>query len=503
MSITHEVAEALAVDATSPQDQEAPGVPPEATADIYTRYVTALSHLRDPVFQQPAALEIFEHIAAGRDVVVSGPNSSCLDACVSIPALCHKNLVVLLVPNMDTLRRHKRKLTDLKLSVASFDLAPSKADKRGVWESLDREEVDVLLVSPGRLASRRFRDRLAHREISLLVVDQAHLMSPWSHRFQPSYRQVGRFIASLSSIPKIAQVWSLQGRVGHDVQRVLQLKTPYMGRFPVAGDAVPTMDVRIVSADEQRQMAVREFIDRHGGQGIIHTTSLKYLFDTKQYLETMGEEVAVVRPGMDEFSIQKIRQSFESGTIRIVLCLGHFIATLDEVPGLEFLIYNGMPESLEHLALEILAVDSAHPLGVRIISSERDFYHHRFSIDKSYPDSLVLRACFQGAKDVLGLKKVTTEEALRSHIKVATPFPEDDIRQCLVVMLREGMLEHVMDTESEQMCVQLAASSDEESDFWHEYPLRKIDHVARLEKMRDFLASDGEKSSQLRTLLKI
>ena len=503
MSISLDLAEAVAVDVNGSQDSGSPGALGPVVGEIYTRFVTTMARLGSSSYEQPDALEIFEHIASKRDIVVSGPNSTCLETCAAVPALVGGGLILIIVPNMDTLRRHTHRLKELSLRSASFDLAPSKSDKRDIWELLDRGEVDVLIVSQSRLASKRFRDRLKRRDISLLVVDQAHLMSPWSHRFQPNYRQVGRFVASMTNVPKIAQIWSHQGRVGHDVQRILNLKTPYHGCLPNSSEGLPSIDVRQVANDGQRLAGIQEFIERHGGQGIISTTSIKHLYDTKNLLESLGETLAVLRPGMDEFSIQKIRQAFEGGDIRIVVSLGSFMGTLAQTPGLEFAIYNGMPDSIESLAVDLLSLDSAHSVSVRVINGEKDFYQHRFLIDKSYPDALVLRACFQGAKDVLGMKMATSEEALRAHIKVATPFPEEDIHQCIIVMLREGMLEHVLDSNSDQVFVQLAATPEEESDFWHEYPLRKIDQVARLERVRDFLVYDGDKSRQLRTLLKL
>ncbi|MEP7194001.1 MAG: DEAD/DEAH box helicase, partial [Actinomycetota bacterium] len=54
-------------------------------------------------------------------------------------------------------------------------------------------ELDVLLVSPERLANpgfgRRVLDELAGR-LGLLVIDEAHAVSDWGHDFRPDYRRV-------------------------------------------------------------------------------------------------------------------------------------------------------------------------------------------------------------------------------------------------------------------------------------------------------------------------
>jgi hypothetical protein len=52
------------------------------------------------------------------------------------------------------------------------------------------------------------------------------------------------------------------------------------------------------------------------------------------------------------------------------------------------------------------------------------------------------------------------------------------------------------------MYVTFSLSAEDEASFWHEYPLRKIDHVARLDQIRDFAAKDGDKSRQLLNLIR-
>ena len=474
--------------------------------DVLGRLVDASTRIPGLTSVSSENLEVIEHLGTGRDIIVSGPDRLASVTCAALPAAAGYGLVVVVTHSMNSIKRMKARFESINVNTESFDLAPTKAEKRQIWDRMDRREIQILLVTPGRLSSQRFRDRLRRRDIAIIIVDQAQLMSPWSHKFLPNYRFVGNFLASLQSEhkrpQKIAIVWNPSARVTHDLTKLLSLNNPYQGRL--TPEVIPGfgIDCLPASSDQDRLKIIEKELERSCGQGVIYCNSIKQLYDTTELLTRLGEEFSVIRPGIDDFTASKTRQQFESGNIRVVVSIGPVLSEIENTQGIEFVIFNGMTDSAETLAKEVFGVEDSGFVRAVVICGEKDYFQHRFSIDKNYPDALVMRACLQGVRDVFGSKSAVTLETLSSHVKMATPYPGDDVEQCLQVMFREGLLEKLVDQETGSQYVGCAVTAEEESNFWHEYPLRKIDHISRLDKMREFSAKEGDRARLLRSLIR-
>jgi ATP-dependent DNA helicase RecQ len=145
-----------------------------------------------------------------------------------------------------------------------------------VEASLRSGDLDVLLVSPERLANpgfgRRVLDGLAGR-LGLLVIDEAHAVSDWGHDFRPDYRRVSDVLQRLNpTTPVLATTATANRRVTDDVAQQLGEATLVL-RGQLARASLELSVVDRLSPLERYAWVV-DHLPRLDGSGIVYTLTV-------------------------------------------------------------------------------------------------------------------------------------------------------------------------------------------------------------------------------------
>ncbi|HEX7185463.1 MAG TPA: DEAD/DEAH box helicase, partial [Thermoanaerobaculia bacterium] len=149
------------------------------------------------------------------------------------------------------------------------------------WEeiegSLRRDEVDILLISPERLANERFREEVLSgiaERLGLLVIDEAHCISDWGHDFRPHYRLIERIARTLpANVPLLATTATANDRVMNDLQAVLG-----PGLEILRGDLVrPSLLLQTIRLPQQSERLawLAAQVPSLPGTGIIYTLTIR------------------------------------------------------------------------------------------------------------------------------------------------------------------------------------------------------------------------------------
>ncbi len=170
-----------------------------------------------------------------------------------------------------------------------------------VEEALAKNDCDVLLISPERLANPRFLNSVLPAigsRVGLLVIDEAHCISDWGHDFRPDYRRIVRILAGLPrGVPMLATTATANDRVVADVVSQVGADVTVL-RGPLARRSLRLQNLRIArQADRLAWLA--ENLHKFPGSGIIYCLTVADTQRVAAWLKRKGHAVEAYHAGDD------------------------------------------------------------------------------------------------------------------------------------------------------------------------------------------------------------
>lgn len=279
-----------------------------------------------------------------------------------------------------------------------------------VEEKIRRDEVDILLVAPERLANERFVDqvesRIAHR-VALLVVDEAHCISDWGHDFRPDYRRIRTIAGGLPrGTAVLATTATANDRVMNDLAKTLgpRLKVK---RGPLARPSLALQTIRMPAATD-RLAWLAETVPNLRGSGIIYTLTVRDSELVTDWLRQRGLDVRVYHArSPDREGLEEALLDNEVKGLVATMALGMGF----DKPDLGFVIHYQTPGSVVDYYQQVgRAGRGDDPAYGILLSGQEDEDIVDFFIKGAFPTpdevSQVLRA-LEGAEEGLSLPQLT------------------------------------------------------------------------------------------------
>jgi ATP-dependent DNA helicase RecQ len=206
-------------------------------------------------------------------------------------------------------------------------------------------DVDVLLVSPERLANPRFSDRVLAPllgRLGLLVIDEAHCISSWGHDFRPDYQRLARLLMANEALPVLATTATANARVTADVATQLGADTLVL-RGRLARDSlhlsvVPGLD------PVSRYAWVDETLHRLPGSGIVYVLTVGEAERLAGFLASRGHDVAAYTGQLASDQRADVEDRLRRNDLKAVVATSALGMGYDK-PDLAFCLHVGSPGS--------------------------------------------------------------------------------------------------------------------------------------------------------------
>ena len=307
------------------------------------------------------------------------------------------------------------------------------------WDAVEHglvsNAIDVLLISPERLANERFATDILPRiqgSIGLLVVDEAHCISDWGHDFRPDYRRIARILEGLDpDVPVLATTATANDRVVGDIvdqlgEGVRVFRGP-LGRRSLRLDAIT------LTNQAERLAWLADQLPRLPGSGIVYCLTVADTQRVATFLRGQGIDARAYHAELSTEEREVLEDALIAGEMKALVATVALGMGFDK-PDLGFVVHYQRPASAiayyQQVGRAGRAVEDAY--GILLAGREDDDIAAYF-MDTAFPPTVNMH-------EILGALE-TNGSMTKPQLQQAVNLRIGRIEQALKLLEIDGAVE--------------------------------------------------------------
>ena len=358
---------------------------------------------------RPMQSEIIQSVLDGHDTLALLPTGGGKSICFQVPGLILDGMCLVISPLVALMTDQVAQLKKRGIRAAALYSGQPQREIDVLLDNCIGGHTKFLYVSPERLKSELFIERVKRMKIGLLAIDEAHCISQWGYDFRPSYLDIELIYPYIQPVKKIALTATATKEVKNDICKQLGFANPniYQKSFARKNLSYAAFEL------ENKGDKLLEILRNVQGSSVVYVRSRKETENVARFLYQNNISSDYYHAGLDSKTRARKQQEWIDNRRRVMVATNAFGMGIDK-PDVRTVVHLDLPESLEAYYQEAgrAGRDEKRAYAVLLYSST-DTYRLQKSVQQRNPPLEFVQRIYQAIANYLKLAIGSSE--FQSH----------------------------------------------------------------------------------------
>ncbi|MEL7586369.1 MAG: ATP-dependent DNA helicase RecQ [Prolixibacteraceae bacterium] len=390
---------------------------------------------------RPLQEDIIHAVASGKDTLGLMPTGGGKSITFQVYSMSRPGICLVITPLISLMKDQVENLQKKGIRALAIHSGMTMQEVRLTFDSAAWGDYKFLYISPERIATDRFRERLPQMNVNLIVVDEAHCISQWGYDFRPSYLRIRELRSLLPGIPVLAITATATPDVARDIQKQLNFDKLNVLRTSFYR---PNLSYLVREREDKMQYLLQS-VKKAGGSGIVYVRSRKATREVTEFLRKNKVSSDFYHAGLPAGDRARKQEEWKEGRNRLMIATNAFGMGIDK-PDVRFVIHLGPPDSPEAYFQEAGRAGRDGKKAYAVLIADRaDQLALKKRVEKAFPPIDVIKRIYLSLCNffqlAVGFGKDQILDFNIGDFAAAYSLPVNTVLNSLKILQREGYLE--------------------------------------------------------------
>ncbi|MDR4933954.1 DNA helicase RecQ [Companilactobacillus paralimentarius] len=328
--------------------------------------------------------ELIEKVLSGEKAMGIMPTGGGKSICYQLPATVLPGVTLVVSPLISLMKDQVDSLNEVGIPATFLNSTVEWHDREERMRYIETGAVKLLFVAPEKIVNDEFYSWLSQLDISLIAIDEAHVLSSWGHDFRSSYLEM---IPSLKKLPGnpawLALTATATQQVQDDLAGILDIPEQNIIK---TGFKRSNLTLKIEHGVDKLKF-VSNYLQSHAKEsGIIYAGRREDVDNLYNYFQSKGVRIGRYHAGLSDEERHQQQEDFLYDRTDVIVATNAFGMGINKT-NVRYVLHYSIPGTIENYYQEVgRAGRDGLPAEAVLLYAPADLNLHRFFIDKSLGD---------------------------------------------------------------------------------------------------------------------